>query len=366
MTTEITVYTSPKSAILTRSKDGITRLCIDLDGWTDEECSVLAAMVDKRGQVEGEVAPPTVDRVREIVGATLEQRRAEAEAAAARMQELLDAPVEELLDVAARRGWYATTVKLKTCFAVEKDVEAARPDVAEEISRRNAARMETAIRLFLDLPLDEEVSIHSTITPVLPGQPSWDEMGLRPYAESHRDPRVAANLARRKELRDAKKASEQAAKDLEVAAAAAARSEWIAEHGSPRLKACIAEGIECEAIYRDEHMEHRRNWLASVLPGWKLYEDVPWCVHQDGPRNPPAVALETLARARTDLSLASLALLGNKLITEVGKVTLEYYRNGEPGYCAYLEVTMQNEAVGLVLLAEAEETQEEDKEDEED
>lgn len=64
---------------------------------------------------------------------------------------------------------------------------------------------------------------------------------------------------------------------------------WGMEHGSPRLQACIQEGIECRAIYRDER-------LALERPGWAWADEMRG--EGDEPRNPPAEAFDTLREAR--------------------------------------------------------------------
>lgn len=72
-------------------------------------------------------------------------------------------------------------------------------------------------------------------------------------------------------------------------AAANDRSGWIELNGSDRLKKCSAEGIQCDAIYRDER-------LASERPGWCWYDQ---CVGaSDAPRNPDSEAFEMLEDAR--------------------------------------------------------------------
>lgn len=74
-----------------------------------------------------------------------------------------------------------------------------------------------------------------------------------------------------------------------VAADRAKRNEWIARHGSDRLKRCAAEEIECDAVYRDER-------LAIERPDWQWTD----CCQGDGdePRNPPAEAFSILDGAR--------------------------------------------------------------------
>jgi len=72
----------------------------------------------------------------------------------------------------------------------------------------------------------------------------------------------------------------------------AKRAAWIDEHGSNRLKLCLAEGIECDAIYYDER-------LALERAGWRWADDVPG--EDDEPRNPPDAALEMLIIGRATL-----------------------------------------------------------------
>ena len=68
------------------------------------------------------------------------------------------------------------------------------------------------------------------------------------------------------------------------------KREWIEEHGSRRLRRCLAEGIECQAIYRDER-------IALELPGWE-YGAV---LGAQEARNPPEEALDLLDAARAKL-----------------------------------------------------------------
>lgn len=71
------------------------------------------------------------------------------------------------------------------------------------------------------------------------------------------------------------------------------RGAWIATNGSRRLQVAAREGIECEAIYRDER-------LAGDRPGWNWADDVEG--DPDEPRNPPAEALlQLLPKARATL-----------------------------------------------------------------
>jgi hypothetical protein len=94
-----------------------------------------------------------------------------------------------------------------------------------------------------------------------------------------------AEEAEEKAAKAAKEAKEKAAKEAEEKE----RLDWIAEHGSARLKLCVAHEIECEAIYRDER-------LAFERPGYEWYDGIPGQCYD--PRNPPLAALEALEAER--------------------------------------------------------------------
>lgn len=65
---------------------------------------------------------------------------------------------------------------------------------------------------------------------------------------------------------------------------------WAEQHGSPRLRRSIEEGIECLAIYLDER-------LAVDRPGWQWYDSVSGTTKD--PRNPTESAFALLDEART-------------------------------------------------------------------
>ncbi len=92
------------------------------------------------------------------------------------------------------------------------------------------------------------------------------------------------------------------AAEAEKAASAKERADWIAAHGSDRLRACAAEGIKCEAVYLDERLAYER-------PGWKWYLDVPGEYNE--PRNPHAEAFTILAEARKSVPSAKLVYAGD-------------------------------------------------------
>lgn len=83
--------------------------------------------------------------------------------------------------------------------------------------------------------------------------------------------------------------SEDAALRAIVERSAPGRAAWINQRGSRRLKRLLAEGIEHEAVYRDER-------LAMERPGWEWEPDE---IALHSPRNPPEEALDLLDRART-------------------------------------------------------------------
>jgi len=71
--------------------------------------------------------------------------------------------------------------------------------------------------------------------------------------------------------------------------------DWIACFGSDRLRMAWDQGIECDAIYRDERLElEHPKWGYLAEPA--LNE----------PRNPPTEALELLEEAQQDVSNAQL------------------------------------------------------------
>lgn len=120
--------------------------------------------------------------------------------------------------------------------------------------------------------------------------PEWKAWQADLGAENARR-RAAAVEEAMTRVRALKVANDAAAavKAAQEAKQAAERAAWINQHGSDRLRRCLAEGIECRAIYRDER-------LAFERPGWC------WSVKVEGeytePRNPPEEAFATLDQAR--------------------------------------------------------------------
>lgn len=111
--------------------------------------------------------------------------------------------------------------------------------------------------------------------------------------------RYEEQMRREKAEREARIAAEEAAKQ----AAAAEKRAWIEAHGSQRLKRLLAEGIEHDAIYRDERLAHD-------CPGWTWEENICGRGRKykiSEPRNAPEEALDLLDRARQTVPDATLA-----------------------------------------------------------
>jgi len=79
---------------------------------------------------------------------------------------------------------------------------------------------------------------------------------------------------------------------------AEAREAWIAEHGSDRLKQCVAEGFEYGEIYIEER-------IAAERPEWSRMRNTGRSTLA-APANPPAGALEVLGVARRSAPDAKL------------------------------------------------------------
>jgi len=124
------------------------------------------------------------------------------------------------------------------------------------------------------------------------------------------DPRIAKRLEAAKERYEeqlrrerAEHAARIAAEDAAKQAAAAEKRAWIEAHGSQRLKRLLAEGIEHDAIYRDERLAHD-------CPGWTWEENICGRGRKykiSEPRNAPEEALDLLDRARQTVPDATLA-----------------------------------------------------------
>lgn len=101
-----------------------------------------------------------------------------------------------------------------------------------------------------------------------------------------------ANAERAKAEQEAEKARKEREKEAAKARKEAEIEAWANQYGSDRLRRCVAEGIECGAIYRSER-------LNLEYPGWEI--DDSSLPSWDEPRNPPTEALELLDKARASL-----------------------------------------------------------------
>jgi hypothetical protein len=102
--------------------------------------------------------------------------------------------------------------------------------------------------------------------------------------------------------RDAEqRARDQAKKEGAALLAAAERDAWIAQHGSERLKKCVALGYsaECRGLYRDER-------LALEAPGYEWDPPGARAYKESEIRNPSAAALDELERQRATYPDAAL------------------------------------------------------------
>lgn len=100
---------------------------------------------------------------------------------------------------------------------------------------------------------------------------------------------IDAKNKRERDRIDAIVEEEERTKEGARLATESIRDGWIREHGSERLRWLLDEGLELDAVYRDER-------LALERPGWQ------WSARVDGagkdPRNPPLEAKAILDEAR--------------------------------------------------------------------
>ena len=105
--------------------------------------------------------------------------------------------------------------------------------------------------------------------------------------KARRDAKEAVRREREQAEREKREAEKRA---IETARAKEEqeRRDWIAAHGSPRLRRLVKENIEHKAVYRDER-------LAADRPGWM------WADKDDDfeeARNAPEAALDLIDKAR--------------------------------------------------------------------
>lgn len=123
-----------------------------------------------------------------------------------------------------------------------------------------------------------------------------DEMNIKvPRGRLHGGARAAIEIAveeTERHLHRIEKKREQweREKEQEQACYENERRRWAEEHGSRRLRQMIEEGIECDAVYRDER-------LAVERPGWVWEDNVRG--NPDEPRNVPDEAFDILYEARS-------------------------------------------------------------------
>lgn len=132
--------------------------------------------------------------------------------------------------------------------------------------------------------------------------------------------KAAADAARESERKAAIEAKERAEASAK-AEAARAMAEWIGAHGSARLRRCLAEGIKCAGLYRDER-------LAADRPGWQ------WDTEgtNDDAVNPPEEAFAMLDAARKTAPTAKLVLL--KIDEETDPDTGDVVRDASESFAA--------------------------------
>jgi pyruvate/2-oxoglutarate dehydrogenase complex dihydrolipoamide acyltransferase (E2) component len=160
----------------------------------------------------------------------------------------------------------------------------------------------------------------------------WSGVTYDQYKELIGMPETQALLAAAEQAAAEQAAAEQAAAEqaaaAKAAAVAAAHAEmlaWIAANGSPRLRRCVAEGIQCGAAYRDER-------LATERPGWRWYADVRGTF--DTPSSPTEEAFALLDSARKTAPDAKLGWQeADEETDDMGEVTADKWE----GYIAHAD-----------------------------
>lgn len=165
----------------------------------------------------------------------------------------------------------------------------ARPAAIAALQTTFDAAVEAAVQAALTA--DDELWNMSSEIPGAYDIDNWVKNAAMkdPRLKDRIEQRDARNRAARRAQREQEMREEAAAKALKEITADK-RAAWIAQHGSHRLKRLVVEGIEHEAVYRDER-------LAIDRPGWAWYETLYPCTSVE-PRNPPEAALDLLDGAR--------------------------------------------------------------------
>jgi len=212
---------------------------------------------------------------------------------------------------------YNKVLRLAAPLSSESVLAAIRTRADERAAKaeREAAEREERIQRALAGPLDEWIR---TDRYGKPGVAQHGPAGSYLRDDDMRDERISARVEEvrafiepgvaawqqaqideraRREAEKAEREAEKAEKEAVKVRFAEERDDWISDHGSERLRRCLAEGIECTAAYRDERLEVER-------PGWEWLDDT--CYGLDDPRNPPADAFELLDKARLCVPEAKL------------------------------------------------------------
>ena len=196
--------------------------------------------------------------------------------------------------VEAVRNHVAAVAKEATDKAAQEErrkIERREATLAVLRNRKTETRQEP-----LYMPGKEPYIVYDVLRPDWPYYGD-DEIKQSPEAVAWIEELNALNLnARadaeaRKERRLAEIETAKAQKEIE-------RLTWIAAHGSERLKRCMEEEIEYEAIYKDER-------LAVERPGWIWTSNAVGEIND--PRNPPVEAFAVLDEARKTVSDATLS-----------------------------------------------------------
>lgn len=199
------------------------------------------------------------------------------------------------LDGDTTRVWYLGSYLQADTLAGVVDAIVAKRARERERKREAQARAEAALAQWLRDGADinkawVDVSADAVMVRVY-GGPSISLPVTGLDADRIRQ-QIAERCEQAHEREIARERAEADREQVRVEAAAAydaERAQWISEHGSKRLRICLAEDIECDAAYRDER-------LAVERPGWQWMADVDG--DDDDARNPPVDALDILDVAR--------------------------------------------------------------------
>lgn len=142
----------------------------------------------------------------------------------------------------------------------------------------------------LDAPIPDVAAAEAFLAEVvIKSKQEAEEKAQRDADNAVLDAKRHADRARERE--EWKQREEKQAEDARVREEqdTAVRNAWIEEHGSPKLKRCVVEGIDCKYAYLQER-------LAKERPGWRWETSVYGTKHEV--RNPPMTAFNLLDKAR--------------------------------------------------------------------